>query len=92
MTFLQKLECDIGDQSVSLTPFEWANGYTLYAFQITDGPIGPGTYGGRSKSATGSARLEVSFAAAVNENIKMILLYQMLGRLELDRFNEVVVL
>ena len=28
-TFLQELECDTGDQSVSLTPFEWANGYTL---------------------------------------------------------------
>ena len=56
-TFLQELECDTGNKSVSLTPFEWANGYTLYAFKITDGPIGPGTYGPRSKSATGSARL-----------------------------------
>ena len=58
-TFLQELECDTNDQSVSLTPSEWANGYTLYAFKITDGPIGPGTYGPRSKSATKSARLEV---------------------------------
>ena len=92
MTFLQELECDTGDKSISLTPSEWANGYTLYAFKITDGPIGPGTYGPRSKSSTGSARLEVSFAAPVNENIKVIVYYQMLGRLEFDQFNAVLVL
>ena len=91
-TFLQELECDIGDKSVNLTPSEWANGYSLYAFKITDGPIGPGRYGPRFKSATGSARLEVSFAAAENENIKVVLLYQMLGRIEFDRFNVVLVL
>ena len=91
-TFLQVLECDTGDKSVSLILFEWTNGYTLYAFKITDGSIGPETYGPRSKSATGSARLEVSFTAAVNENIKVVLLYQMLGRIEFDRFNVVLVL
>ena len=91
-TFLQELECDTGDKCVSLTPSEWANGYTSYAFKITDGPIGPGSYGPRSMSATGSARLEVSFAAAVNKNIKVVLLYQMLGRIEFHRFNAVLVL
>ena len=69
---------------MSLTPSEWVNGYTLYAFKIIDGPIGPGTYGPRSKSATGTARLEMSFTAAVNENIKVVLLYQMLGEIEFD--------
>ena len=80
-TFLQELECDIGDRSISLTPSEWVNGYTLYAFKITDGPIESGTSGPRSKSTTGSARLEVSFAAPVNENIKVIVYYQMSGRI-----------
>ena len=92
MTSLQELECDTGDTSVSLIPFKRANGYTLFAFKITHGPIGPGTYGQRSKSDPGSARLEVSFAAAVNENIKVILLNQMLGKLEFNRFNEFLVL
>ena len=91
-TFLQELECDTGDKSVSFTPSEWANGHKLYAFKITEGPIVPGTYGPRFKSATGSARLEVSFSAAVNENIIVVLLYQMLGRIEFDRFNVVLVL
>ena len=35
--------------------------------------------------------MEVSFTAAVNENIKMVLLYQMLGRIEFDRLNDVLV-
>ena len=64
----------------------------LYAFKITDGPIGPGTYGPRSKSATGSARLEVSFSAPVNEKIQVVFYYQMLGKIKFDRFNPVVVL
>ena len=71
-TQLQELECDTGDKSISLTPSELANGYTLYALKITDGPIGSGTYGPRSKSTTESARLKVSFAAPVNKNIKVI--------------------
>ena len=56
-TFLQELEFDTGDKSVSLTPSVWANGYTLYAVKITDGFIKPETYGPRSKSTTESARL-----------------------------------
>ena len=91
-TLLQELECDTGDKSIRLTPSEWANGYTLYAIKITDGPIGSGTYGPRSKSTTRSARLEVSFAAPVNENIKVIVYYQSPGRIEFDQFNAVIVL
>ena len=89
--FFQQLECDTGDRSVSLTSFERANRYTLYGFKKTDGHIGPATYGPRFKSAMGSARLEVSFLAAVNENIKVVIFYQMLGRLEFERFNAVLV-
>ena len=64
MTFLEQLDCDSCDKCISLIPSEWATGYTLYAFTITDGPIRPGTYSSRSKSATESVRLEVSVAAA----------------------------
>ena len=91
-TFNQVLECDTVDKSVSFTPSVFAKGYTLYASKITDGLIGPGTYGPLSKSDTECARLEVSFSAAVNENIKVVLLYQMLGRIKFDRFNVVLVL
>ena len=81
MTFLQELECDTSDKSISLTLDECANKYTLYALKITNGAIGFCTYGPRSKSSTGSARLEVSFAAQVNEIIKVIVYYQMPGRI-----------
>ena len=92
MTFLQELECDTGNISVSLTLSELPNKCILYAFKITDGPIEPGTYGHRFKFSTKSARLAVSFAAEVNEYIKVVLLYQMMDRLEFDRFNAVLVL
>ena len=91
-TFLQEPKCDTGDKSISLTPPEWANGYRLYAVKITDGPIGSGTYGPRSKSPTGSARLAVSLAAPENENIKVFVYYQMPGRIEFDQFKSVLVL
>ena len=68
-TFLQKIKCDTGDKSISLTTSEWTNKYKLYVFKITDVPIEPDTYNLRFKSATGSTRLEASFAALVNENI-----------------------
>ena len=58
MTFLQELECNTGHKYISLTLSEWANGYTLYALNITDGPIGQETHGLQSKFATKSARLE----------------------------------
>ena len=92
MTFLQEVECDTGDKSVILTSSEWASGCTSYSYKFTDGLIGPGMYGPRSKSATGSARLEVLLAAEVYENIEVILHYRIPGRLEFDRFNAVLVL
>ena len=93
MTFLQMLDFETSDKSVSLTTSELANGYTLYVFKITDGFIGPGTYGPRSTSATISACLEVSFAAPVNEKHQGdLLLYQMLGKLKFERFNKNLVL
>ena len=84
MTLLQELECDTGDKSISLTPSEWANGYMIYTLQVTDGQMKPETYGPRSKSATGSARLEMPLAAAVNENIKVSVYYQMPGKIKFN--------
>ena len=80
-----------GDKCVNLTPTEWSDGFTIYAFKITDGPVGPGTEGPRSKSTTGSIRLEIGFSAAKNRNIKVIVLYQMLGVLEFDQFRNVII-
>ena len=50
-----------GDKCVHLTPTERANGYTIYAFKVIDCQIGSGTEGPRSRSTTGSLRLEVGF-------------------------------
>ena len=74
------------------TSSELANKYMLYAFKINDGPIGQGTNIPQSESATKSARLHVLFFTPVNENIKVIVYYQMLCRLEFDQLKAVLVL
>jgi len=91
MTMQCQLGFGKGDKCVSLTPAEWANGYTIYAFKITDGPIGSGTEGPRSRATTGSLRLEIRFAAPQASNIKVIVYSQSLGVLEIDEFKNIVV-
>ena len=90
-TFQEQLGFDQGDRCVTITPDEWANGFNLYPFKITDGPIGSGTTGPRSHSETGSARLEVDFETAPANNLKLIIMYQGLGIIEVDEYNNIVV-
>ena len=80
-----------GDKCVTLTPDEWSHGFKLYTFKITDGTIGSGVDGPQTKSTTGSARLEVGFSAAQNTNIKVIVMYRMLGVIEIDQFRNIIV-
>ena len=80
-----------GNKCVNLTPTEWTNCYTIYAFKVTDEPIGSGTESPRSRSTTNSIRLEVGFAALQNTNIKVIILSQNLGVLEFNTFKTIVV-
>ena len=89
--FQEQLGFGEGDRCVNITPEEWADGYNLYSFKITDGPIGSGTAGPRSHAETGSARLEIEFAAAPASNLKLIIMYQMLGIIEVDEFNNTVI-
>ena len=91
LTFQEQLGYDTGDKCVNLTPEEWSNGYTLYAFKLTDGPIGSGTVGPRSHAESGSARLEFDFDTAPTANLKLIIMYQMLGVIEIDQFNNIII-
>ena len=75
-TFQEQLSFGEGERCVNLTPEEWANGFNLYSFKLTNGPIGSGTAGPRSHSETGSARLEVDFDQAPANNLKLIIMYQ----------------
>ena len=90
-TMQEQLGMHMGDKCVALTPYEWSHGFSLCTFKITDGPIGSGVDGPQSKSTTGSARLEIGFSAAQNTHIKVIVMYQMLGVLEIDQFRNIIV-
>ena len=80
-----------GDKCGNETPTEWANNYTIYAFNVTKEPIGSGTEGPRSRSTTGFIRLEVGYAESQNTNIKVLLLFQNRRVLKCDAFKNVVV-
>jgi hypothetical protein len=90
-TFQEQLGFGKGNQCVSLTPHEWANGYTFYVFKVTDGPIGSGTEGPRSRAGKGNIRLDIAFSAGNAENIKVIVYSQSFGLVEIDEFKRVIV-
>ena len=89
--FQAQLGFDQSDRCVNISPEKWADGFNLYSFKITDGFIGSGTVGPRSHSETGSARLGFDFETAPQGNLKIIIIYQMLGIFEIDRLKEIVV-
>ena len=76
---------------MNISPSEWADGFNLYSFKITDDPIGNGTLGPRLHSETGSARLKFDFETGPQGNIKLIIMYQMLGIFEIDRWKDIIV-
>ena len=89
-TFQEQLGLGQGDRFMNISPEEWADGFNFYVFKITDRPIGCGTVGLRSHSETGSARLEFYFETAPQSNVKLIIMYQILGIFEIDRWKEIV--
>jgi hypothetical protein len=91
LTFQEQLGYDVDDKCVCLTPMEWANGYTFFTFKVTDGPIGSGTDGPRSKAAHGSIRLEITLKESKDFPIKVIVYSQALGVLKIDKFKNAIV-
>ena len=83
---LSALGYDIGPNCWDLTPQEWANGYTIFAFKITPGPIGTI----RSPPRTGSIRLELKFSSATGANINVLLLSQQPAELQIDKFKNII--
>ena len=69
------------DQSLELS----ANGYTIYAFKITPGPIWSVRSPARS-FALQSSRLEIKFSAQTNVNIRVAKLSQHRGQIEIDKY------
>ena len=85
-TLTKELGYDIGDKALSLTQSDWANGFTFYAFKVTDGPIGSGADSPRSPIPTGDLKIFIGFSAANNHNIKVVVLSQCVGYMFFDQF------
>ena len=60
---LEALNYDIGPNCWDLTPEERANGYNIWAFNITPGPLGDVP----SNPGSGNIRLEMKFSEVTNK-------------------------
>ena len=67
---------------------EWAKGFTFFVFQITKGPAD--VLGPRSNSEAGEIRARFNFAAATDKHYKLIVIGEFLNKIEIDKFNNVV--
>jgi hypothetical protein len=92
LTFQEECGYGFADKCVPLTPAEWAEGYTLFVFKVTDGPVGTGDATPRSRSHEGNLKIEIDFGSATPHNIKAIILSEAPGLIEIDQFNNVIVL
>ena len=84
---LEAMGYDIGPYTWSISPSAWANGYNLWVFKVTPGPIGAV----RSTQLNGDIRLEMKFAQATAANITLIVLSEEPATLEIDKFNHVLI-
>ena len=83
---LEALGFDVGPICWDITPEEWEEGYNLYAFKVTPGPIGMV----KTPSRVGSIRIELRFAAATTFNINILLLSQQGAELQIDKYKNVL--
>ena len=87
ITVLEALGFDIGPNTWSIRPSEWANGYNIYAFKITPGSIGSV----RLNQLTGDVGLEAKFSDPTCANITLIVLSEEPATLEIDSFGHLFI-
>ena len=87
MYTLDSLGYDTGQHIFDLTPVEWANGFTIFAFKLTGGPLGTI----RAAPRTGVVRLSLKFSQATARNISAIVMAEQPATLEIDKYHHVVI-
>ena len=87
LTVMEAMGYDIGPNTWSLTPAQWADGYNIWVYKITPGSIGAI----RSNQLTGDIRLDMKFANALAGNVTLIIYSEEPGLLEIDKFGHVFV-
>ena len=69
-------------RTLSITPDQWANGYTFFAFRLTPNQS--------ASQLSGSVRLEIRFAAANNHIINVLLLAETTSAIEIDKYKNLL--
>jgi hypothetical protein len=84
---LQALGHDVDNYAIDITPKEFASGFAIYGFKVAPGPV-DGTVNTLANSV-GSISANLTFAAALTENVDMIVLAETQATLEIDKLQGV---
>ena len=83
---LEAMNFSIGPNCWDITPEEWAQGYNIWVFKITSGPIGSV----RSIPRPGPIRLELKFGGPTAKIYNVLLFSSRLAEIQIDRFNNIM--
>ncbi|KAF0146864.1 MAG: hypothetical protein FD143_3202 [Ignavibacteria bacterium] len=85
LNVLSALDLDSNPQvSLSLSPQEWANGSTFFAFKISPNQS--------QHPPSGSVRLELKFSESTTQSINILLLAESISSIEIDKYKNVLIL
>ena len=83
---MEALGFDIGPNCWDLTPEECANGYNIYAFKMTTGPVGTL----RNPAPLGAARFAIKFSIETAENISVLLRSQHCAEIQIHKYKNII--
>ena len=87
MALMQSLEIYNKDEDVDITPYEFANGYAIFGFNLTPDLS---VAGHAQTSRDGNIRLEVQFATSLAQSINVVVTGIFDGRVEITKHRNVL--
>ena len=86
---LAALGFDNGERSISLTPKEFAKGFTIFGFKIAPGPIDGNVHS--ATNTVGSMSLSAHFKDTVGSNVDLIVFAEVPATVEINKLSDVMV-
>ena len=84
---LQSLGLDTDNRAIDVNQKEFSGGYAIYGFKIAPGPVDAAVH--TLANSVGSVVANLTFAAALAENVDMIVLAETPAVLEIDKLSSV---
>jgi hypothetical protein len=84
---LQTLGLDVDNRAIDIAPKEFGGGYPIYGFKVAPGPVDGAVH--TLANSVGSIVANLTFAAALTENVDLIVLAETPAILEIDKLTSV---